>query len=222
MRDRRPASSHTSGGGVGVGLSQRHTWNLFKRWTEKAWDFLIYMGRRKKSQIRRLKKKKRWNWASFPASPFFCCHIGWGTRRLFPKGPAKNSPICSSSGTRLAEGGTRGTNIRDFFLPEWRETQRSITIFIFSHSFYFPLVCILYAWLELCLVKLWLSFFFPLLPAFWDRTYDKAPVLNDPCHEFRNGSMFAFPYFSVVFFSNHKITLYTCIVWLYWNYVEPR
>lgn len=46
------------------------------------------------------------------------------------------------------------TNIRDLFLPERAETQQSISTFIFSHSFYFPPVCILYTCLRLCLVKM--------------------------------------------------------------------
>lgn len=41
---------------------------------------------------------------------------------------------------------------RDLFLPEWGEKHQSISIFIFSHSFYFPSVCILYTWLRLCLL----------------------------------------------------------------------
>lgn len=42
---------------------------------------------------------------------------------------------------------------RDLFLPEWGEKQRPIIIFISSHSFYFPRVCILYTRLRLCFRK---------------------------------------------------------------------
>lgn len=132
----------------------RHTWNLFWRREWKAWDFLI-------SITKNLTEKKTLKNTEFqlvfPASPFFCCHIGWGTQWLFPKAPANTVPVFLQWHS-AARRWNPWTNIRDLFLPERAEKQQSIGIFILSHSFYFPQVCILYTWLRLCLVKLWSSF----------------------------------------------------------------
>ena len=125
------------------------------------------------------------------------------------------------------------TNIRDLFLPEWGEKQQSISIFIFSHSFYLPQVCILYTWLRLCLVQWWVYcfLFFVFFSSCIMRSYLKGvQALCDLFHMYekfkkkkttkKNQLYVCISIPLVVFFSNHKITLYTCIVWLYWNYVD--
>ena len=133
----------------------------------KAWDFLISIKKTKSDREKDFKNTEIQ--LVFPASPFFCCHIRWGTQWLFPRGPANTVPLFHQWHS-AARRWNPWTHIRDLFLPERAEKQRSISIFIFLHSFYFPQVCILYTWLRLCLVKLWYISFFP--PALWDRTYD--------------------------------------------------
>lgn len=117
---------------------------------KKKKDLLIY-----KKKIWRIKRlKKHWNSACFPASPFFCCHIRWGTQWLFPKAQTTTNPLFfSSSGTQLPGDGTHGQTSETYFYQSELRKQQFISTFIFSHSFYFPLVCILYTCLRLCLVK---------------------------------------------------------------------
>ena len=113
---------------------------------------------------------------------------------------------------------------RDLFLPEWGEKHQSISIFIFSHSFYFPSVCILYTWLRLCLLMWYIYIYIPI-PALSDPTHDaKGPSLaRTTCFAFmrhlKTALVCIFHTFGCIF-SNHKITMYTCIVRLYCNCID--
>lgn len=105
-----------------------------------------------KKKIRQIKRLKNTEIHLVFLRPlFFCCHIGWGTQWLFPEAPANTVPLFLQWHS-AARRWNSWTNIRDLFLPERGERQHSISIFIFSHSFYFPQVCILYTCLRLCLV----------------------------------------------------------------------
>lgn len=99
----------------------------------KAWDFLI--------SIKKSDKDKDFKNTEiqlvFPASPFFCCHIGWGTQWLCPKAPSANTVPLFLQWHSAARRWNPWTNIRDLFLPERAEKQQTISIFILSHSFYF-------------------------------------------------------------------------------------
>lgn len=214
MRVLLPESSHTNA--EEKSILAAHVKPL---WTTewKAWDLLIYM---KKSD--RLKDLKN-NEIQLVSLHLFSSAVILDEEHTdyFPNAPANAVPLFLQWHL-AARRWNSWTNIRDLFLPERGEKQQSISIFIFSHSFYFPQVCILYTWLRLCLVKLWF-FFFLLLHYEIDLWYKRPLALRDLFHMYdklKNSCMFAFPYLWLYFFSNHKITLYTCTVWLYWKYVD--
>lgn len=208
MRAHPPASSCRFGGKRKRAASWRHTWKKPPSKTEwKAWDLPIYM---KKSDG--FKKKKQLKNTEIQLvvlrPPLFCCHNGWGTHWLLPDAPANTVPLFLQWQS-AARRWNSWTNIRDLFLPERGEKQQSISIFIFSHSFYLPQVCILYAWLRLCLVQWWVVFFFVFFSSCITRSYLWYKKASWPCvtcftcmrslKKKKNGCMFAFPYLWLYF-----------------------
>lgn len=113
---------------------------------------------------------------------------------------------------------------RDLFLPEWGEKHQAISVFIFSHSFYFPWVCILYTWLRLCLLMWYIYIYIPPNSCIIrSNPWRKRPQPHTTCFTFtrhlKTALVCIFHTFGCIF-SNHKITMYTCIVWLYCNCID--
>lgn len=189
----------------------------------KARDFLIYMG--KKSDLKDLKNTEIQ--LVFLRPLFFCRHIGWRTQGLLPKSPSQHPPPPPSLVSPVALGCQKMELMDKHQRPIFtRGAAAAYLVFFISLSFYFPQACILYTCLRLCLVDLWFIFYFYSPPPPLVHYEPASLMFHTHTHtyeKFKNSCMFAFPYLSlVVFFSNHKVTVYTCIVWLYWNLRRHR
>lgn len=126
---------------------------------------------------------------------------------LFPKAMVSTAPLFLHW-RWAARIWNSWTNTRDLFLPERGEKQQTVSIFIFSHSFYLPQVCILYTWLRLCLL-MWFIFIPPnththtsciIRRNLWHTR--PHPALRDPFHlyeKFKNSSVCIFHTFWLYF-----------------------
>lgn len=143
----------------------------------------------------------------------------------FPRSPQSTpspTPPRFSGGAQLLEDGAHGRTSETYF---YQSEVRSSNLlgFLFSHvAFYFPFKC------AYCTLDSGYVFFLPPL-AFWDPTSDtrgpRPRVIGftrmRSFKKNKNGSFCISTRFGCFFsLSNHTITVYTCIVWLYWNYVD--
>lgn len=171
--------------------------------------------------------KKHWNPAGFPASPFLLPSHWMKNTGTFAQKPLPTPPPPPSLVSPVALGCQKMELMDKHQRPIFtRGAAAAYLVFFISLSFYFPQACILYTCLRLCLVDLWFIFYFYSPPPPLVHYEPASLMFHTHTHtyeKFKNSCMFAFPYLSlVVFFSNHKVTVYTCIVWLYWNLRRHR